>query len=75
MSSAMPIYDMKSLKLLLVYCILFSSSDRNNTEKPAYLCCLVMIFTDHICNCTVMEIQNASLPKLDSKIESSCSDF
>ena len=57
---------MKSLKL-------FFSSDKMNTENPAYLFSLVIIFPDHMqlhCQGNL----KCSLPKLDSKIELRCSD-
>ena len=53
--------------------VFFFSLDKNNTEKPAYLCILVMIFAEHIqlhCQGNL----KCSLPELDSKIEATCSD-
>ena len=52
---------------------LWSLKVKNNTEKPANLCSLVMIFAEHM-QLHCQGNSKHSLPKLDSKTDLSCSD-
>ena len=74
LTSAGMTVDMTSLKLFLIDLRSFFFFMQKNTEKPAYLCSLFMIFTDHM-QLHCQGNSKWSLPKLDSKIERSCSDL